>query len=144
MMRVHGTCIAVSDVGVVLRGPSGSGKSDLALRMIDGGARLIADDHVLLDRRGDRLLARPPETIAGMIEVRGLGVMRLDHAVDVAVGLIVDLVAAEKVERLPEPACCRLLDLDLPLIEMAAFEASAAAKLRLAVKALKTPTMRLS
>lgn len=140
-MRVHATCVAVSGVGVVLRGPSGSGKSDLALRLIDGGARLVADDHVLLERCGGRLQARAPETIAGMIEVRGLGIMRLPHVDDVTVGLIVDLVAADRVERLPEPARCSLLDVETPLIRLAAFEASAPAKLRLAVSALKTPSM---
>lgn len=144
MTRLHGTCIALSGVGVILCGPPGSGKSDLALRLIDAGAVLVADDHVLLRRRGDQVTARAPETIAGMIEVRGLGVMRLGQAGETAVELVVDLVAGERIERLPDPARRRFLDVELPLINVAPFEASAAAKLRLAVRALGDPSMRVT
>jgi len=62
---------------VLLRGPSGSGKSDLALRLIDDGARLIADDQTHLAKKGHALIATPPPAIAGMIEVRGIGVVKL-------------------------------------------------------------------
>ena len=76
---LHASCVELAGTGVVLLGPSGSGKSDLALRLIDGGARLVADDRVVVERSGDRLIARPPEAIAGLIEVRGLGIMRVGH-----------------------------------------------------------------
>ena len=88
---LHASCVELAGTGVVLLGPSGSGKSDLALRLIDGGAQLVADDRVVVERQGDRLMARPPEAIAGLIEVRGLGIMRVDHRASSALGLVVAL-----------------------------------------------------
>jgi serine kinase of HPr protein (carbohydrate metabolism regulator) len=139
--RVHATCVALRARrgwrGVLLRGPSGSGKSDLALRLIDGGARLVADDQTELVPRAGRLIARAPGTIAGLIEVRGVGIVRLarDQLVtQVALALLVDLAAAPQIERLPEPSRESLLGHDLPLLALAPFEASAAAKLRLAFR----------
>src|ERR687898_3364772 len=84
---LHATCVELSGTGVVLLGASGCGKSDLALRLIDRGARLVADDLVTVERHGRRLIARAPEAIAGLMEVRGLGIMRLDHCRSSAPGL---------------------------------------------------------
>jgi len=80
MLRIHGTCVALSGLGVLLRGPSGSGKSDLALRLIDGGAKLVADDQVelALDAAG-RVMARAPATLSGLLEVRGIGPAKLEQ-----------------------------------------------------------------
>ena len=103
MMRVHGTTVALDGAGVLIRGPSGSGKSDLALRLIDAGARLVADDQTELWRRGEAVLARSPATIAGQIEVRGIGILSLPHLDEVPLRLVVDLIAPDAVERLPEP-----------------------------------------
>ncbi|MGE3652127.1 MAG: HPr kinase/phosphorylase, partial [Reyranellaceae bacterium] len=75
--QIHATCVALPEGGVLLRGDSGAGKSDLALRLIDGGARLVADDRTDLMREGDLLIARAPTSIAGLIEARGLGILRL-------------------------------------------------------------------
>ena len=75
--QVHGTCVAVAGVGVLLRGPPGSGKSDLALRLIDRGAELVADDRVTLRREDDGIVASAPASLAGLIEVRGVGVARV-------------------------------------------------------------------
>ena len=72
-MMVHATCVAIGDRAVLLCGPSGSGKSDLALRLIDGGAQLVADDQVVLRAEGGRIVARAPEALAGRMEVRGIG-----------------------------------------------------------------------
>src|SRR5918995_2632352 len=74
---LHATCVELSGTGVVLLGASGSGKSDLALRLIDLGARLVADDQLAVERQGDRLLGRPAETLAGLLEVRGFGLVQL-------------------------------------------------------------------
>ena len=137
---VHATCVALRQGrtwrAVLLRGPSGAGKSDLALRLIDGGGRLVADDQVELRPEGRKLMASAPPTIAGMIEARGLGIVKLgrDQLVRRAeVVLLVDLAHPERIERLPEPATESLLGLDLPLIALAPFEASSVAKLRLAL-----------
>jgi serine kinase of HPr protein (carbohydrate metabolism regulator) len=134
VIDVHGTAVALGEVGVLLRGASGSGKSDLALRLIDGGARLVADDRTLLRREGGLLLASAPPPIAGRLEVRGIGILAVPSVASCALRLVVDLVAPGAVERLPEPRTARLLGLDLPLISLAPFEASAAAKLRLAAR----------
>ncbi len=133
MIRVHGTCVAVAGSGVLLRGPSGSGKSDLALRLIDGGARLVADDQVTIEREGDRLLTSPPAAIAGKLEVRGVGILSVEHRAAVPLVLVVDLVAAEAVERLPEAESVELLGCAIRRLALNPWEASAAAKVRLAV-----------
>src|SRR5438270_909972 len=133
---VHGTAVALGGVAVLLRGPPGSGKSDLALRLIDDGAALVADDQTRLERHGAELVAMAPAVIAGKIEVRGLGVVEVPTVASAPLGLVVDLVAADAVERLPEPRGCELLGLALPLLALAPFEASAGAKLRVALAAL--------
>lgn len=135
MIRVHGTCIDIGGKGVLLRGPSGSGKSDLALRLIDGGAVLVADDQTELGAEDGELAARPPAAIAGMLEVRGIGLLRLAHRPRAVLRLVVDLVAPDAVERLPAPATIAILGVTLPLLRVAPFEASAAAKVRLAIHA---------
>lgn len=139
MMRVHGTTVALDGAGVLIRGPSGSGKSDLALRLIDAGARLVADDQTELWRRGEAVLARSPATIAGQIEVRGIGILSLPHLDEVPLRLVVDLIAPDAVERLPEPRFCEYLQCSIPLLAIAPFEISAALKLRLAVDGLVKP-----
>ena len=133
---VHATSVAIDSRAVLLRGPSGSGKSDLALRLIDAGARLIADDQSELSRDGDAILVRAPATISGLIEARGVGILRLDPLPVARLALIADLVAPEPVERLPEQASETILGIAIPLISLAPFEASAPAKLRLALAAV--------
>lgn len=132
---VHATCIVLGQVGILLRGEPGAGKSDLALRMIETGARLVADDRVRLAREGMRVAATVPAALAGLIEVRGLGIVRLAadrHAPKAAVGLVCDLVAPGEVDRLPEPTHAEILGVSLPLVRLDPFTASAPVKLRLA------------
>jgi HPr kinase/phosphorylase len=135
-LLIHATTVAIGGRAVLLRGPSGSGKSDLALRLIDAGARLVADDRSELWRDGDAVLVGAPATIAGLIEARGVGILRVDSLAVARLSLIVDLLAPEAVERLPEPRSETILGLSIPLIALAPFEASARAKLRLALDAL--------
>jgi HPr kinase/phosphorylase len=106
---VHASAVLVGARAVLIRGPSASGKSRLALDLIEAAragslrfARLVADDRVYLETAGGRLLARPAEALAGLIEVRGVGLLRLDHEPNAVVGFIVDLAAADA-GRLPEP-----------------------------------------
>jgi serine kinase of HPr protein (carbohydrate metabolism regulator) len=136
---VQATTVALDGSAVLLRGPSGSGKSDLALRLIDGGALLVADDLTLLIRAGPRLMARlpdgaPPET-CGRLEVRGIGLLTVPAIDEAPVGLVVELRPQAVIERLPEPARWHCLGLDLPAIALDPFTASAAAKLRLVARA---------
>ena len=139
---VHATCIAVigdgAARGVLLRGPSGAGKSDLALRMIDQGARLVADDQCELRRGTDEhglavLVATAPTSLRGRIEARGVGIVEVPCLREVAVALVVDLVAPGAVARLPEEASTRILGLAVPRMELDPFESSAPAKLRAAL-----------
>ena len=136
MIRVHGTSVALDGAGVLLRGPSGAGKSDLALRLIDAGAALVADDQTELRRNAMGLRMSAPAAIAGLLEVRGVGILRVPSVPSAILRLVVTLVPSEALERLPEPQHCLLLDCAIPEIALAPFEASAAAKLRLALRAV--------
>lgn len=129
--RLHATCLAVGGVGVLLRGPSGSGKSDLALRLIDGGAELVGDDQVLVTVEDSRLLAAPHPNLAGLLEVRGLGILSIPHRPSVAVQLIIAL-GGQAPERLPELKHQEIQGISLPVLSLNAFEASTPAKVRLA------------
>ncbi len=139
-MNVYGTCVALKHgrgwLGVLLRGPSGAGKSDVALRVIEAGGRLVADDQTQLAKVGAKLVATPPKTLSGLLEVRGIGIVKLgsgqlqSHAPLV---LLVDLVPAQRVERMPEPTREKILGIDLPKVALAPFEASIVTKLRLAL-----------
>ena len=142
--QIHGTCVEISNAGVLLRGPSGSGKSDLALRLIDGGAYLVADDRVDLAVRNGLLTASAPAALAGMIEVRGLGIMRISAVPRTFISLIIDLVERDAVERMPGPMTCRLLGVEAPLMHLHGKSASAAAWVRLAVDGAKQPALTVA
>ncbi|MGE4219864.1 MAG: HPr kinase/phosphorylase [Alphaproteobacteria bacterium] len=137
MQTVHATAVALGDAAVLIRGAPGSGKSDLALRLIDGGGILVADDRTALRILGNRVIASAPAAIAGRMEVRGLGIVRVPFQADAPVGLVIDLIAPdamETVERLPEPRFADLCGIRLPCLRMRAFESSAPAKIRLAMR----------
>ena len=131
---VHGSTIAIGRHGVMFQGRSGSGKSDIALRLIDSGARLVADDQTILSRHDGRLFAKAPPQLSGLIEVRGIGILKLPALAQTRLSLVVMLNSKGKSERLPEPKMAEFLGVMVPLIEIKAFEASAVAKLRLALK----------
>lgn len=135
-LLAHATAIAIAGVGVLLRGRSGAGKSDLALRLMDQGAVLIGDDYVELYARAGRLWASPPRQLAGQLEVRGLGIMEVPFKSH-AIGLVADLTTPPRVERMPRPRQVSYLGVFLPAISVAPFQASATAKLRLAARAVK-------
>jgi serine kinase of HPr protein (carbohydrate metabolism regulator) len=135
-VQVHGTSVELGGMAILLRGMSGSGKSDLALRLIDRGARLIADDRTQITREGRRLMASSPAPIIGLLEVRGVGVMTVASMDTAPLGLIVDLVDNRAVERLPDPEYVDVLGLRVRRLRLAPFAASTPAKLRLVVSAL--------
>jgi serine kinase of HPr protein (carbohydrate metabolism regulator) len=133
---VHASCVQLHGVGVLLLGPSGSGKSDLALQLIDAGARLVADDQVAIERRAGRLFGSPAAALAGLLEVRGLGIVRLPCCAAAELGLAVELDLAGACDRLPDPATnYPLLGLTLPCLRLDPRAASAGAKIRLALSA---------
>ena len=130
---VHATAVSISGRGVLIEGLSGSGKSDLALRLIDRGALLVSDDQVLLTREGARIIASPPPTIAGKIEVRGLGILNRYHRDQVMIALIVRLDDA--VERLPDELAMRTVaGVAVPVVSVLPFEGSAPIKVELALQ----------
>ncbi len=132
--QVHATCVALDGRGVLLRGAPGSGKSDLAIRLIvEAGARLVADDRTELERADDGLVARAPAAIAGRIEARGVGILEMPAASSAPLALLVDLSATP--ERLPDPPAETLLGVRLPRVEIDPRESGAVAKLRLALGA---------
>ncbi len=134
MEQIHATVIDIDGDGVLLRGPSGCGKSDLALRLIDAGARLVADDRTDLTLSDGRVFASAPVELSGLIEVRGVGIVSMAALEKTPLALAVDLVGGADVERIPEPAKADILGFALPLIRLAPFEASAPAKVRAALK----------
>ena len=135
-LLVHGTAVAIDGEAVLFRGPPGVGKSDLALRLIDAGGRLVADDQAVLRRAGDQVLVRAPSVIAGLIEIHGFGIVRVETMDEAPLALIVDLLPSGQIERIPEPRIETVLGLAVPLLALAPFEAAAAAKLRLVRRAL--------
>ena len=156
-VRIHATCLAFGQRGVLLRGPSGSGKSDLALRCItqpivlaDGMpgatgtpilARLVADDQVIVRVAQERLLAQAPANLHGLLEVRGIGVFKLEAAGEIQVCLVVDLLAAgtpaRTIERMPaDHAKVTIAGIALASLALVAAEPSAPVKLALALARL--------
>lgn len=133
--QIHATCVAIDGCGVLIRGPSGSGKSDLALRLIDQGAQLVADDRVDLNMIDGKLHASAPARLRGLIEARGVGIMRIEALAKARLYLVVDLVAQSDVERLPETTTMDLIGNPIRTIQLNAFDVSAPAKIRLVVRA---------
>lgn len=155
--NIHAGCIvlggaglafgAVEDAGILILGGSGSGKSDLMLRLIASGSVLVADDRTDLTIEEGVLIASPPASLAGLIEVRGIGVIRLPHQARAAIALAVDLIPGEPPERMPQALRYRLpAGLSMPesawpaLIRLNPFENSAPAKIAAAVAALAQGT----
>jgi HPr kinase/phosphorylase len=123
--RFHGSCVAHDDAGVLLLGPSGAGKSDLALRLLAQGFELVADDQVDVDDG----FAQAPIALAGLLEVRGLGIVRLPYLSKVRLHLVVELTVPH--DRLPAPE--RHAELDLPLVRLNALHGSAPDRVALAL-----------
>jgi serine kinase of HPr protein (carbohydrate metabolism regulator) len=132
IMLLHATCVAIGERAVLITGPSGAGKSDLALRLIDRGGMLVSDDQVSLSLVGGVVQAEAPATIAGKIEVRGLGVAAMAYRSPMPVALLIEL--APLVERMPEDAWRAVCGVDLPLVGLSAFEISAPIKAELALR----------
>lgn len=133
-MLQHGSCAERDGTGVLLLGPPGAGKSDLLLRLTGEGWRLVADDQVLLRAEGGALRAGAPDSLRGMMELRGIGLLGgLDFTIEAPLVLAVDCVAREAVPRLPQPARYEALGCALPRIALHAPEASAPRKLALAL-----------
>jgi serine kinase of HPr protein (carbohydrate metabolism regulator) len=128
---VHAGCVAIGGRGVLIAGPSGAGKSDLAIRLIDRGAELVSDDYTSLSSDGDRLIASPPETIVGKIELRGVGIVEKPFLAAVPLALAIEL--GEVAERLPEARLREWLGVAIPVIALNGLEPSAPIKVEAAL-----------
>jgi HPr kinase/phosphorylase len=133
MGLIHASCVTIAAMGVLIRGPSGSGKSDLALRLIDGGAELVADDYCETSVKDGKLFVEAPTNIAGKMELRGHGIISLPFRPSAKVELVVDLMREKDIERLPDTNTCIIEGICLRHMTVDAFSASAAAKVRLVI-----------
>ncbi len=130
----HGTAVAVGANGVLITGPSGSGKSDLAFRLIELGATLISDDQTLLWASGGQLFGRSPRTIAGLLEVRGVGIKKVPHIRLARICLQVALFAPGEIERHPERVETEMEGIRISYLEMTPFDVSTPLKVKAALK----------
>ena len=129
---VHASTVAIDGKAVLITGPSGSGKSDLALRLLDRAFTLVSDDRTIVKRDGNRLMASAPPNIAGKLEVRGIGIVDLQHVENLPVALLVELTS--EIQRMPDDSRERpILGVSLPLISIDAMTASAPSKVALAL-----------
>lgn len=131
---IHASCVAVGDCGVVLRAGSGQGKSSLALRLIDQGAELVGDDYCRYWVRAGALWVGPQPALAGVIEVRGIGLVTMPYRAEVRVGVVFDLCPGRALERLPTAQTTRIEGLEIPCYALDPYHNDACAKVRLAVR----------
>lgn len=143
---LHGTAVLLKSArfdpsAVFIRGSSGTGKSDLAFRLVEAGGVLVSDDQVALEKRQEKLFANTIEAISGLLEVRGIGLLRYPVAENARVRLVVDLVAREDVPRLPEWEEVDILGVLLPRLKLHSFDASAPQKVMKAMEVVHAPEM---
>lgn len=131
-MQIHASAAAMGNRGVLITGPSGSGKSDLLIRLIDAGATLIGDDQIIIDKQRRGLTVRAPEALQGLVEIRGMGIVRMPSTSSVPLHLVISLHATP-VPRLPEQGLATYLGVTIPSIVLDPFSASAVARVRAAL-----------
>ena len=133
--NLHASTVALDGRAVIIVGPSGSGKSDLTLRLLDRGFVLVSDDRTIVRKAGEKVVATAPNTIRGKLEIRGVGIVDIPSINDVPVALVVELTS--DITRLPDNARERIiLGAGIPLISVDAMTASAASKVALALDRL--------
>lgn len=147
-VNVHATCVAIEGHGVLIRGAPGSGKSELALRLIDAPgfgigdtllrAWLVADDQTTLQLEADGVWASAPPVLQGLLELRGRGILSVPHVARVRLALVVDLVVAADINRMPEPheLLAELLGANLSRIALDRTQPAAPALVRASLVAL--------
>lgn len=143
--RLEANCVCVMGAGVLLFGPSSSGKSDLTLRLLSARSALleepcalVADDQTYVWSEGGELYASPPSQIAGLMEVRGVGVLRFNHLEKVKISLALELVDREEIERIPELNSRNIVleNVHIPHVKLCAYETSAPEKIFSIIRAL--------
>jgi len=132
---IHASSVAIDGRAVLITGASGSGKSDLTLRLLDHGFTLVSDDQTIIKKTATRLTASAPPTIRGKLEIRGVGIVTMSQVDDQPVALVVELTS--DIQRLPDDSRERaVMGVPVPLISVDAMTASAASKVALALDRL--------
>jgi serine kinase of HPr protein (carbohydrate metabolism regulator) len=133
--NLHASCVASDGHAVLISGPSGSGKSDLALRLLDRGFTLVSDDRTIVRKDGSRLIASAPDTIKGKLEIRGVGIVDMEVVPDAPIALVIELTS--DIQRIPDDSRERLiLGIGIPVISVDAMTASAPSKVAVALDRL--------
>ncbi|MGI8932038.1 MAG: HPr kinase/phosphorylase [Sphingomicrobium sp.] len=133
--NLHASTVALDGRAVIISGPSGSGKSDLTLRLLDRGFALVSDDRTIVRKDGSKVFASAPETIRGKLEIRGVGIVDMPTVANVPIALVVELTS--EIQRLPDDSRERaILGTGIPLISVDAMTASAPSKVALALDRL--------
>ena len=128
-LNIHATCVNINSKGVLILGDSGSGKSDLALRLITiFSAKLVSDDRVDIFNDSGIIKAKAPNILKGLLEVRGVGIIKQDYLKETNIDLVVKLTT-DKIERMPLPQNYKIENIDIPMYLVNPFESSAPSKI---------------
>ncbi len=135
--KFHSTSVVIEDLGILIRGQSGIGKSDLALRLIDSGATLISDDLTICKKIGDYLYLYPHSKTKGLLEVREIGIMTVPYVENIKLTLVVELVEQE-FERIPRMMSCNIFGIKFPKIKIFGKSSSAVAKIKIKLNQIRS------
>tara|TARA_B100000963_G_C22546082_1_gene634499 strand:- start:21 stop:449 length:429 start_codon:yes stop_codon:yes gene_type:complete len=135
--KFHSTSVVIEDLGILIRGQSGIGKSDLALRLIDSGATLISDDLTICKKIGDYLYLYPHSKTKGLLEVREIGIMTVPYVENIKLTLVVELVEQE-FERIPKMMSCNIFGIKFPKIKIFGKSSSAVAKIKIKLNQIRS------
>ena len=136
LKRIHSTSVVIDDNGVLILGDSGSGKSDLALRLIDNGATLISDDISICRKNSNNIYLYCPPEIKGLLEVREIGIITVPFVERVKLRLVVNLKSNNN-ERFPKDSCFRILGIKIPIINIEGKNSSAVAKIKVKLNEIR-------
>lgn len=130
MTSIHASCVEFMGSGLLICGRPGSGKSDLCLRLIDAVAKFIADDQTVIENRNGKLTARAPDSIKGMLEIRGIGIVETPCAGETEISLKLSLQSCDQIDRMPENQTELIEDVEIPVFFLDAFSISAVIKIK--------------
>ena len=136
LKRIHSTSVVIDDNGVLILGDSGSGKSDLALRLIDSGATLISDDISICRKNSNNIYLYCPPEIKGLLEVREIGIITVPFVERIKLRLVVNLQSKNN-ERFPKDNYFRILGIKIPLINIEGKNSSAVAKIKVKLNEIR-------
>ena len=136
LKRIHSTSVVIDDNGVLILGDSGSGKSDLALRLIDNGATLISDDVSICRKNSNNIYLYCPPEIKGLLEVREIGIITVPFVEKIKLRLVVNLKSNNN-ERFPKDSCFRILGIKIPIINIEGKNSSAVAKIKVKLNEIR-------